>query len=211
VTSNPDSDETGIVVAGKDGRFPAHFYVLEDATDIYTPDEWGRRACGLYETHLADRIIGEANNGGDLVEANLRHQNADVSYAKVTASRGKTIRAEPIAALYEQNRVHHVGSLAKLEDECCNWNPQLENQDSPNRMDALVWAMTELSGSNDAYLEYVKSEVRTMEAAGDLPVTVASRTLVDGSNMDRCECGSVVFVVNGAEETCYKCGKARAK
>ena len=114
-----------MVVAGRDGRFPAHFYVLDDLSSISTADEWAKTACHAFEAHKADRIVAETNNGGDLVETVIRHQNANVAYTKVTASRGKTIRAEPVAALYEQQRVHHVGSFAKLEDQCCqHWNPQ---------------------------------------------------------------------------------------
>ena len=95
--------------------------------------------------HGADRIVAETNNGGDLVESVIRTVNANVPYRKVTASRGKAIRAEPIGALYEQARVHHVGSFAKLEDQMCEFDP-LTSRRSPDRMDALVWALTELAG-----------------------------------------------------------------
>jgi phage terminase large subunit-like protein len=145
VTSNPDSDETGIVVAGDFGGDPEHYDVLEDASGIFTPDEWAKRAVQLYYQYEADRIIGEANNGGDMIEAVLRHADPNVSYRKVTATRGKTLRAEPISALYEQLRVHHVGNLGALEDQQTNWNPQTDDK-SPDRLDALVWAITELSG-----------------------------------------------------------------
>jgi phage terminase large subunit-like protein len=139
VTSSEDSDETGIVVAGigADG----HGYVLADESLRATPLGWASRAVTSYLANKADRIIGEANNGGDLIEQTIRTVNDRVSYTKVTASRGKQTRAEPVAALYEQGRVHHVGQFAYLEDEMCSWVP---GDASPNRMDALVWALTEL-------------------------------------------------------------------
>lgn len=138
-TDSEESDETGIVIAGlgRDG----HGYVIEDATIKASPDGWGRRAVDAYHRHQADRIIGEANNGGDMVEYVIRTVDADVSYRKVHASRGKQTRAEPIAALYEQGRVHHLGALGQLEDQMCTWVPGAR---SPDRMDAMVWALTEL-------------------------------------------------------------------
>ena len=149
VTSNPDSDEWGIIVAGEvdDGKSAdqRHFDALEDASEIYTPDEAAKKAVLLYHQWEADRIIGEANNGGDMLEALIRHADPNVAYKKVTASRGKQIRAEPISALYEQHRVHHIGTFAKLEDQLCQWSPQTDEK-SPDRLDALVWALTELSG-----------------------------------------------------------------
>lgn len=151
VTSSEDSDETGIVVAGVDGQTPPHFYVLDDCSLSDSPDAWARAAVMAYLRQQADRIVGEVNNGGDLVESVIRHvvidgqpagQNA--SYKAVHASRGKAIRAEPIAALYEQGRVHHVGAMPVLEDQLCDWDP-LTSLKSPDRLDALVWAITELS------------------------------------------------------------------
>jgi phage terminase large subunit-like protein len=146
VTSDPESDDAGIIVAGiapVGGQM--HGYILADYTTQGSPDVWAGRAVGAYVHHNADRIVAETNNGGDLVEMVLRTVDRNVPYRKVHASRGKAIRAEPIAALYEQNRVHHVGSLAQLEDECCDFDPTLTNQRSPNRMDALVWAMSDLT------------------------------------------------------------------
>ncbi len=96
-----------------------------------------------YVSRRADRIIGEVNNGGDLVEANIRAVAPNVPYRGVRASRGKAVRAEPIAALYEQARVHHVGTFPQLEDQMCSFVPG-SDQKSPDRMDALVWAVTEL-------------------------------------------------------------------
>jgi phage terminase large subunit-like protein len=158
VTSNPDSDLTGIVVAGiapcrtlercriaaGDGPGELHAFVFDDLSGIYTPAAWAQKVAGAYEKREADRVIGETNNGGDLVESNLRaYGDRDISYRKVTASRGKQVRAEPISALYEQGRVHHVGTHGKLEDEMTQWDP-LAGMRSPSRMDALVWVLTDL-------------------------------------------------------------------
>jgi predicted phage terminase large subunit-like protein len=145
VTSGEDSDETGIVVAGRglDGRA----YVLADRTCRLSPDGWARRAVAAYEEYGADRVIAETNNGGDMVEGVIRTAAPRVSYKKVHASRGKRVRAEPIAALYEQGRVSHVGGFPELEDQMVSFVP--EGMDgSPDRVDALVWALTELMLEN---------------------------------------------------------------
>jgi phage terminase large subunit-like protein len=141
VTAGQGSDETGIVVAGLgvDGLV----YVLADASGRFTPDEWGRRAVNLYADHKADRIVGETNNGGDMVAIMLRTVDPNVAYKGVTASKGKRTRAEPVSALYEQNRVKHAGAFPTLEDQMCNWSPT-SGEGSPDRVDALVWAVTEL-------------------------------------------------------------------
>lgn len=148
VTSNKDSDETGIVVAGmgEDDRC----YILEDLSGQYTPTEWARRAIGAYHTHKADRIIGEANNGGDLIEQVLRTLEGDISYDKVHASRGKVTRAEPVVALYEQHKIKHVGSLPKLEAQMTTWAAK-EGEKSPDRVDAMVWAVSELMLNQDTF------------------------------------------------------------
>jgi len=140
VTSKPDSDETGIVVAGvtSDG----HYYILEDVSLRAGPDAWARKAVEAYYRWKADRIIGEGNNGGDMIESLLRQVDPLIPYKKVTATRGKLLRAEPVASLYEQNRAHHVGSFAQLEDQMTNYTPLSDF--SPDRLDALVWAMTDL-------------------------------------------------------------------
>ncbi|HWY88261.1 MAG TPA: terminase family protein [Gemmataceae bacterium] len=145
VTSNEESDETGIIVAGQDFGDNTHYYILEDASGIYTPDGWASKAVLLYHKWEADRIVGEVNNGGDMVETTIRHKDPNVSYKSVHASRGKAVRAEPVSALYEQHRVHHVGTLGTLEDQLINWNPKTDD-DSPDRLDADVWALTELAG-----------------------------------------------------------------
>ena len=141
VTAREDSDETGIIVAALTRTM--HVVVLEDLTCKESPAGWARIATTAYYSQRADRIIGEVNNGGDLVEANIRTTAPDVAYRSVRASRGKAIRAEPVAALYEQGRVHHVGNFPLLEEQMCSWSPQSGGK-SPDRMDALVWAITDL-------------------------------------------------------------------
>ena len=142
VSKTEDSDETGIVVVGlgADG----HGYVLADLSGKYTPAEWAKRAIRAFDVAEADRIVAEVNQGGDLVVANLRAVDPRVPVKSVRASRGKRTRAEPIASLYEQTRVHHVGVFAQLEDQMVAWDPMLSPHDSPDRMDALVWGLTEL-------------------------------------------------------------------
>ena len=140
VTSGKDSDETGIVVAGvdEDGRA----YVIADLSARTSPDAWARIAVRAYHLHGADRIVAEANNGGDLVETLIRTVDRNVAYRAVRASRGKVARAEPVAALYEQGRVRHVGVFAHLEDQMTTYVGDASS--SPDRLDALVWAMTDL-------------------------------------------------------------------
>lgn len=147
VTSKDTSDETGIVVTAE--GFDGHLYVLEDQSDIYTPSEWAKMAVNLYRKYKADRIIGEVNNGGDLIEAVIRQQDENVSYKSVHATRDKLTRAEPVAALYETGKAHHVGELADLELEMTSWSAKA-GEKSPNRIDALVWGATELVLDNVA-------------------------------------------------------------
>ena len=144
VTSGETSDETGIIVAGAtpDG----HYYILEDGTMRGTPDAWARRAVDLYRKHGADRIIAETNNGGDLVLEVLKQVDNTIPLRKVTASRGKRVRAEPVSALSEQLRLHMVGAFPELEDQLVTWEP--DSNESPDRMDAMVWAVTELMGNS---------------------------------------------------------------
>jgi phage terminase large subunit-like protein len=140
VTSGDNADMTGIVVAGVSNK--GEYYVLEDLTMRDTPMAWARVAIDAYYRWNADRIIGETNNGGDMIESLLRQIDYNVSFRKVTATRGKLVRAEPVAALFEQNRGHMVGAFPELEDQLCNWT--IESDESPDRMDAMVWAITDL-------------------------------------------------------------------
>ena len=155
VTSADSSDDTGIVVVGiRD----SHYYVIADYTCNASPLIWAGEVVKAYHVHQADRVIGEVNNGGDLIETTLRTVDPSISFKKVTATRGKAIRAEPIAALYEQGKVHHVGALTDLEDQMCEWVPNDPKASSPDRMDALVWAITELMSHG---------KVNTMILSGD--------------------------------------------
>lgn len=140
VSSGRDADETGIVTVAR-GR-NRHFYVLSDASMTGRPTEWAGRAVAEYHRFHADRIAGEVNNGGDLIETVLRSIDAEVSFRAVRAMRGKIERAEPVAALYEQRRVHHLGRFPELEEQMTTFRP--ESGDSPDRLDALVWAVTML-------------------------------------------------------------------
>lgn len=161
VSHEEDSAETGIVVAALTRA--NHVIVLDDLSCRETPLGWARVAVTAYRTQRADRIVGEVNNGGDLVEANIRAVAPEVAFRAVRASRGKAVRAEPVAALYEQGRVHHVGRLAELEQQMCEWAPDADMR-SPDRMDALVWAVTDL---------VVEPEERTVAMAFMEPVVIS--------------------------------------
>ncbi len=147
------SGQTGIVVGGQfTFQETDHVLILEDATPVpgVSPGTWGRAAVDAYNRWEADRIIGEVNNGGDMIENVIRNVPGGeyVAYGQVRATRGKAVRAEPVVAKYEQERVWHFGEFPDLEDECCNWVPG-ESKWSPNRVDALVWTVTELLGLGD--------------------------------------------------------------
>jgi phage terminase large subunit-like protein len=150
VSSKKASDACGIVVAGlvRSGT-GWEAVVLEDATvEGATPTGWAHAAIAAFERHGADRIVAEVNQGGDLVETLIHQLNPLVPYRSVHASRGKAARAEPVAALYEQGRVKHFGDLGALEDQMCQMTTTgFHGSGSPDRVDALVWALTELSGA----------------------------------------------------------------
>jgi phage terminase large subunit-like protein len=150
-SSHRKSDEAGIVTAGvgfcgcKGNPRDLHGFVLRDDSGVMSPDAWGRQAAKAFHATKADRIVGEKNYGGDMVESVVRHADSTTTFREVVASRGKAVRAAPIAALYEQGRVHHVGRFAHLEDEMTTYNP-ITAKISPGRMDALVFALTDLMG-----------------------------------------------------------------
>ena len=154
-------DEAGIVVAGLGTN--GHGYVLADDSLQGSPNTWGSTAVKAYHAYQADRVVAEVNNGGEMVGLTIATVDPRVSYKAVHASRGKRTRAEPVAALYEQGRVHHVGAFSKLEDEMCHWTP--EDSVSPNRMDALVWVLTELM------LGEVESEQDVMSLADRVEIS----------------------------------------
>lgn len=146
-TNNPGSDETGIIVVGRDAS--GRGYVLEDDSGRYRPEDWARRAVSLFDQYEADCIVAEVNQGGDMVESMIKAaaRGRVVPVSKVTATRGKHVRAEPIAALYEQGKVRHAKVLAQLEDQMCAFTLNMDRKSqgySPDRVDALVWGMTSL-------------------------------------------------------------------
>ena len=143
VSNEEDSDETGIIVVGE--AEGGHGFVLGDYSMRGTPDACMRKAVWAYYHHEADRVVGEANNGGDYIGSLLRTVDPNVPYRKVIASRGKQVRAEPVSALYEQGRMHHVGVFPMLEEQMVSWVPT-DPGDSPDRVDGLVWGCAELSG-----------------------------------------------------------------
>lgn len=141
-----DGAECGIVAAGISMlKGEIHAYVLGDRSLRGSPGRWGNEVVATYNQVEADRVIGETNFGGDMVESTIRVADGgeSVAYKSVRASRGKAIRAEPVVAFYEKGRVHHVGTFQTLEDEMCNWVPE-SGMLSPNRIDGLVWALTDL-------------------------------------------------------------------
>lgn len=143
-------DEAGIIAAGVDAD--GHGYVLDDRSVQASPQGWASAAVAVYHTLRADKLIAESNNGGEMVRVTISTIKNAPPVTLIHASRGKYTRAEPVAALYEQGKVHHVGLFANLEDELCSWVP---GEDSPNRLDAAVWALTELLiGHVDIMVEF---------------------------------------------------------
>jgi phage terminase large subunit-like protein len=151
-TSGENADECGMVVAGLDET--RHVHILADLSrQGETPLGWATRAVEAYKTFEADCIVAEVNNGGEMIETLLRQIDANIPYRAVRASRGKFARAEPVAALYEQGRVKHCGVFAQLEDQMCAMTPDFDrarNGYSPDRVDALVWAVTALALSQES-------------------------------------------------------------
>lgn len=169
-TSGEEADDTGIVVVGKgpcqprtckvEGRCPGHAYVLDDRTCHVPPHLWARAAVGAYDDWAASYIVGEVNNGGDMIGTLIHAVRADVPYKSVRATRGKKVRAEPVATLYEQGRCHHVGVFSELETQMTTWTP---DEDSPDRIDALVWAVVSLglvAAQGQAFLTVWRGEAR---------------------------------------------------
>lgn len=171
-TSSEGADDTGIVAAASalhpaddhEDRPHEHYYVLEDISDRLTPAVWGERAVALYRRRKADRLVGETNRGGETIGHTLRTVDPTISFKPVHAMRGKVLRAEPIAALYEQGKVHHVGFFPELEDQQCSY--VTGDPGSPDRMDALVWALTDLAiGEEPGLLGAMRSQAANNTAA----------------------------------------------
>lgn len=147
VSNNIHSDETGIIVAAIDEENIG--YILDDLSGKYAPLDWAKTAVQAYHTYKADRIIAEVNQGGNMVEQMLRIVDSSIPLKTIHASKGKHTRAEPIAALYEQGKVFHTKCFRELEDQMCNFS--FNNTKSPDRVDALVWALTELMLSQKSH------------------------------------------------------------
>jgi phage terminase large subunit-like protein len=166
--SGPAHDEQGIVVAGL--GVDAEVYILADRSCKLSPHGWASRAIAAYREFSADRIIAEVNYGGEMVSSTIGQVDPAVPVKVISASRGKVQRAEPVAAAYEKHRVHHVGPLAQLEDQMTTWTPQ--DGTSPDRLDALVWAVTELTGnfSAAAWIAWARKKAEAAAAErGDAP------------------------------------------
>lgn len=201
VTSKETSDECGLVVCGEgiDGQG----YVLADLTRRDTPLGWSRRAVAAYHEWKADRVIAEVNNGGDLVELTIRSLPSGdyVSYKAVSASRGKLVRAEPVVARFEREIMHIVGVMPELEDELVSYVP---GDSSPNRLDALVWGMTELfeHSTSSSVADYYKLEQAKLDDAKEKIMETAK---IAGSSLTK-------PLINDKTDVCPKCGsKAIAK
>jgi phage terminase large subunit-like protein len=146
-TSKKTSNEHGIVTVGLGAD--NHGYVIDDVSGVMTPDQMARRALGCYARHKADAIVVEVNNGGDFIPALIKTIEPNANVIDVRAARGKVVRAEPISALYDQGRIHHVGAFAALEDQMTQFTREVAasrdaDLPSPDRVDALVWGLTEL-------------------------------------------------------------------
>lgn len=145
VSTTAGSDETGIIAAGVDQV--GNGYVLDDGSGRFRPEEWARRALSIFDIHRADRIVAEVNQGGQMVESTIRAIRASVPYREVRATRSKLIRAEPVSALYERGKIFHAGEFPQLEDQMCSFTTGFDRKAagySPDRVDALVWAFTDL-------------------------------------------------------------------
>ena len=158
VTGRSGSSETGIIIAGsllqkigQHNRPITYAHVLDDFSLRGTPIEWAQAAVRAYYQYQAHLMVAEVNNGGDLVEQVIRTVAPEIAYKPVRASQGKLARAEPISSLYEQGRVFHARPLIKLEEQMCTYSPN-RSLASPDRLDALVWALTELMLGQQARL-----------------------------------------------------------
>lgn len=172
--------ECGIVAVGTapcacQGVRELHGFVVEDASLRAAPDEWSSVVASVYNERQADIVVGEKNYGGDMVRYTIGTADKNLFYKDVQATRGKAIRAEPVAALYEHGRIHHVGRFEDLEDEMCNWLPGI-GMKSPNRLDALVWAFTEVYPEL-AYMKPPKEEKQPNPSALSADVVTFARNV----------------------------------
>lgn len=215
ISNDEGSDEIGIVVAGK--GVSGQGYVLADLSMKGSPNDWATVAIIAHDVFKADRIIGEANQGGNMVEHTItttakflrmggQRASDFVGITLVHATRGKVARAEPVAALYEQNRISHVGSLQTLEDQMCSFTSDFDRKSmgySPDRVDALVWALTHLflESSGMGILEFYQQEFqkkKNNESAQEVPVDKIEMLVPDGISMGYGRSGTQYVVVNGS-------------
>lgn len=176
-----DGDETGIIVACKDKE--GHGYVLADYSMRGTPDQWAKKVIEAYDKHEADAIVVEVNQGGLMVSQTLKTVRQLLPIREVRATKGKAIRAEPISAMYEQGKIHHVGSgFAELETQLTSWTPEMGR--SPDRLDALVWALTELMTRSNAasYLASISISCSICDYPNKLKSTVCASC---GSSLEK--------------------------
>jgi phage terminase large subunit-like protein len=152
ISNTSKSDETGIIVLGMDYR--GHIYVLEDITAKYSPAAWAKAVVGAFTRWKANEVVAESNQGGDMVKSTIQNIAPSVPVVSIHASRGKDIRAEPVAMLYDEGKAHHVGRLTELESEMVSWQG-LNGQKSPNRIDALVHGVNRLMQGNNGYKGFV--------------------------------------------------------
>lgn len=149
--SGEDSDETGIITmsmvrywdAADKNPDKSHGFIFDDQSGIYTPSEWGRKAIHRFKLFKANRVVGEINNGGEMVKHVIHSIDDTVPFKEVTATRGKARRAEPVSSLMGEGRLHIVGMMPKLEDQMTTWDPTNPDDFSPDRMDAMVWGVTD--------------------------------------------------------------------
>ena len=201
--SGGSTTEVGNVCCGlgADG----HGYVLEDASlAAPSPREWSAKVTWLYYERKADRVLGEENFGGNMVETTIKMHDENVSYKSVNATRGKLVRAEPICALYEKHVIHHVGDFPALEEEMCSYVP---GGRSPNRMDALVWCFTELFPERVRLtLATHQNEEREAEVK-KIEKSTLQKPVVGENTLKCSECGSTAVVQRGPLKHCNMCGR----
>lgn len=197
--SGGSTNEVGIVAAGRDSK--GNGYVLSDDSMLApSPNVWSAKIAERYDTLKADRVVAERNYGGDMVETTVKMFSPNLSYKDVTAARGKLVRAEPICALYEQGLIHHVGTFAALEEECCSYVPG--DKHSPNRMDAAVWALTELFPEHQHYavIDSLKTEMQKVK----LPTL--EKPVTNDSTLRCPSCNATTIVKRGPLSHCNNCG-----
>lgn len=218
--SNTSTTETGIIAAGE--GFDNHIYFFRDRSRVGTPKEWAGAAISLYQETLADRIIGEQNFGGQMVESTIRNIDPNVSYRNVVASRSKIVRAQPIVALFEQGRAHIVGDMPELEEQMVSY---VAGDKSPDRLDAMVWSGTELVGFGALGLvEFLKSEKASEMGRVPMPMTAMNRrrdnsiekvssaenlaAVATNDKTPKCpQCQSICISMVAGQHRCGNCGK----